>query len=445
MISVHRLFDFLVLGVFGETFLQIPHLLEQTYGFVMLRLEHCAARIALGGRGRELVGGGDHLPPTGYSIKGFYTGGQCWRVLLQYLQSPWMTALTSAGSYEFMNHTIITLAADGVYLASLAAMRDVMQIADHIISRQLMRLQSTAAMSLPTFERRLISVDGEPVTTACGLRLSMDGGLDDIGQATVVYLPAIYIGIDAAAWLRDREKPMAQLLPWLGRQWQGGASIGTVATSNLLLAEAGLLQKMRVSVPWAMEAFLHRRYPATTSDPHREIVKADNIYCAGNLSSSLSLAIELIGQYAPPTITELLNQYVRPMERALEATHTGSSTAIGDPLVVRAAAMIQKMFTQSIDYARLARDLAVSQRTLNRHFNRELGVTPQIYQQQLRVEAARHLLAQTQLPIARVAEYMGYANAAYFSRLFRQRLGISIQDYQAQSRLARARAAGGAD
>lgn len=343
-----------------------------------------------------------------------------------------------------MNYTFLTLALDNVYLASLSAMRDVMQIADHIISRQRVRLRPAAARTLPSFKNHLISIDGEPVTTACGLQLQMDGGLDDAPQAAVLYLPAIFCGANAEAWLRDNAKPLARLMPWLEQQWQGGAIVGAVATGNLLLAEAGLLQKMRVPVPWAMESFLHRRYPAITPEPHQEIAKARNIYCAGNLSSSLALAIDLVGSHAPATITGLLNQYIRPMELALESPSSIPDAEISDLLVVRAMAMIQQMFTQTIDYGKLARDLAVSQRTLIRHFNRELGVTPQIYQQQLRLDASKHLLAQTQLPIARVAEYMGYANPAYFSRLFRERLGISIQAYQEQCRVSRAEASRGA-
>lgn len=339
-----------------------------------------------------------------------------------------------------MNYKFLTLAMDGVYLTSLSAMRDVLQLACHIVSRQQSRLQPSVSRKLPSFENYLISIDGEPVTAACGLRLPVDGSIGDAPPAVAIYLPAIFMDVDAEAWLRENAKSVARLTPWLERQSQAGTLLGAVATSSLLLAEAGLLQKMRVPVPWLMEAFLHRRYPSIIPEPHQEIAHAGNIYCAGNLSSSLALAIELIGNHAPPSVTGLLNQYIRPMEVALETQSSMPAAGISDPLIVRAKTLIQKKFTQTIDYANLARDLAVSQRTLIRHFNRELGLSPQVYQQHLRLDASKHLLAQTQLPIARVAESIGYTTPAFFCRLFRQRLGISPQDYRAQCRSARAKA-----
>ena len=342
-----------------------------------------------------------------------------------------------------MNYKFLTLAMDGVYLSSLSAMRDVQQIAHNIISRQQPRLIRSVSDTLPSFESYLISIAGEPVTTACGMRLPVDGSLRDAPRATAVYLPAIFMDVDAEVWLRENAKSVAHVLPWLEHQSQEGAILGAVATSNLLLAEAGLLQKMRVPVPWLMEAFLHRRYPSIIPEPHQAITHADNIYCAGNISSSLALAIELVDSQAP-LITGLLNQYIRPMELALETPSSIPSTEISDPLVVRAMVLIQKKFTRTIDYAKLARDLAVSQRTLIRHFNHELGLTPQAYQQKLRLEASKRLLAETQLPIARVAESVGYATPAYFCRLFRQRQGISVQSYQEQCKVARAKASHGA-
>lgn len=338
-----------------------------------------------------------------------------------------------------MNHKFLTLAMDGVYATSLFAMRDVLQIANHIMADQ--KLPRSVRDPLPSLESYLISLDGEPVTTACGLRLPVDGSLQDVPQTATIYLPAIYMAADAEAWLRTHKKMIAPLLPWIKRRSQKGEIVGAVATSSLLLAEAGLLQKMRVPVPWMLEEFLHRRYPSIIPERHKEVVQARNIYCAGNISSSLALAIELFDSRAP-LMTGLVNQYIRPTELTLQTSSTFPTTEISDPLIVHAMALIQTKFTKTIDYAKLAHDLAVSQRTLIRHFNRELGQTPQSYQQQLRLEASKRLLAETQLPIARVAESMGYTTPAYFCRLFRQRLGISVQAYQEQSRVARAKADG---
>jgi transcriptional regulator GlxA family with amidase domain len=108
----------------------------------------------------------------------------------------------------------------------------------------------------------------------------------------------------------------------------------------------------------------------------------------------------------------------------------GCEAGVTDPLVTRAQLLIQQRFTSPIDYAALAQQLSVSQRTLIRHFNRHLQCTPQSYQQQLRMEAARRLLETTRLRIASVAERVGYANVAFFNRLFQAHVGISALSYR---------------
>ena len=45
---------------------------------------------------------------------------------------------------------------------------------------------------------------------------------------------------------------------------------------------------------------------------------------------------------------------------------------------------------------------------------------------------ARQLLVDTELPVSRIAELVGYADAAYFSRLFARRAGVSPSRHRSQ-------------
>lgn len=330
-----------------------------------------------------------------------------------------------------MTIRFITLACDNVYLASLAALRDVLQIADHITSRQ----RRGESLRLPVVESRLLSLNGKPVTTACGMRLPVDGSIDDDAPpATVVYLPGMFVGSNADVYMRDHARQVERVVQWLVEQYRGGATLAAVATSNLLLAEAGLLQRMRVPMPWVMESFLHRRYPGITPERHQAIVSADRIWCAANLSSSLTLAIELLRQYSTVSVGSLVAQYIQPAERLPDSAPLMTESGEDNLLLTRAMALIQRRCTKTIDYAKLAASLAVSQRTLIRHFKKHLGITPQAYQQQLRLDSAKRLLDTTAMPIAEVAGRVGYTNTAYFNRLFLQRVGISVKAYREQRR-----------
>jgi AraC-like DNA-binding protein len=77
---------------------------------------------------------------------------------------------------------------------------------------------------------------------------------------------------------------------------------------------------------------------------------------------------------------------------------------------------------------------AVSPAHLRRTFHRYVGVSPQAYLTDRRLERARELLAATDLLVAAVAERVGFDSASHFTRLFTARFGASPARYRQQSR-----------
>lgn len=63
-------------------------------------------------------------------------------------------------------------------------------------------------------------------------------------------------------------------------------------------------------------------------------------------------------------------------------------------------------------------------------FRRVTGTTPKQYILGLRLEYARDLLLETEMPIARVAERCGFSDAFYFSRCFKKHFSASPQQYR---------------
>jgi AraC-like DNA-binding protein len=60
-----------------------------------------------------------------------------------------------------------------------------------------------------------------------------------------------------------------------------------------------------------------------------------------------------------------------------------------------------------------------------RKFNKYVGLTPLEYLSKLRIEKAVHLLRTTEMTIENVAKSVGFANGNYFSKVFRQWVGIA--------------------
>jgi YesN/AraC family two-component response regulator len=65
-----------------------------------------------------------------------------------------------------------------------------------------------------------------------------------------------------------------------------------------------------------------------------------------------------------------------------------------------------------------------------RCMQKEFNCSPSEYLLHLRIEEAKHQLMQTDLPIALIAEEVGFNHAAYFTACFTKNEGISPRQYR---------------
>lgn len=65
-----------------------------------------------------------------------------------------------------------------------------------------------------------------------------------------------------------------------------------------------------------------------------------------------------------------------------------------------------------------------------RLFKQSTGMTPYQYLTQCRLERAQHLLANTDLTIAEIAERVGFATHSHFTKVFRQHFSVTPKVYR---------------
>ncbi|HAT10124.1 MAG TPA: hypothetical protein DCS97_05930, partial [Planctomycetes bacterium] len=92
-----------------------------------------------------------------------------------------------------------------------------------------------------------------------------------------------------------------------------------------------------------------------------------------------------------------------------------------------------------VSLAELARDQGLSPRHLARRFVAAWGMTPDTYHQRLRADYAIGLLERADLPLAEVAQRLGYATAFAFSKAFKRWSGLSPHGYRCRRRSPRRR------
>jgi transcriptional regulator GlxA family with amidase domain len=99
-----------------------------------------------------------------------------------------------------------------------------------------------------------------------------------------------------------------------------------------------------------------------------------------------------------------------------------------DPLIERYERWGRARLSQGFSLDDAARAVEASKRTLARHLQRVLGLSPLSYFQRLRVERAVHLLETGNASVDEVAAQVGYADGATLRTLLRRRLDVGVKE-----------------
>lgn len=100
-----------------------------------------------------------------------------------------------------------------------------------------------------------------------------------------------------------------------------------------------------------------------------------------------------------------------------------------------ATAIIESQYHKPISLEDLAQRVHLSPGHLSRSFSKQMGMSVVSFIHRLRAEEACRLLFATHQQVTEIAAAVGYDEVAYFSRCFKQQLGVSPKAYRDAGRL----------
>ena len=160
-------------------------------------------------------------------------------------------------------------------------------------------------------------------------------------------------------------------------------------------------------------------------------VDNDEVFC--DLSdpplSSVALNAETAGYRAAELLDGMMQGRIRKPRRVIvEALGvvTRRSTdvvAVKDADVATALQFIRREQGAGISVNRVAEEVAMSRRSLEKRFRDTIGRTILEEIQLVRLERAKRLLLETTYPISKVAQVTGFGSAGYFIQFFQSRVG----------------------
>ncbi len=281
------------------------------------------------------------------------------------------------------------------------------------------------------YDWKLLSVHGGPVCAAAGVQLGTDSGLADMPDVDLL----LVVAGSGAEWFKD-QATFARLRQ-LARQRR---ALGAVSLGSYLLARAGLLNDCRCTVHWEnLEAFREEfpRLKVTTEVFEND---RDRLTCSGG-TAALDMMLNYIGyQHGWELAIEVADVFMHERIRDSEDVQRmplRTRIGVSHPKLLEVVHLMEASTDEVLSRADLADVVGLSNRQLERLFQRYLGTTPGQYYLGCRLWRARQLLRQTALAVVDIAVACGFSTASHFTKSYRKRFGIT----PSQERLRGAHAA----
>jgi LacI family transcriptional regulator len=172
-------------------------------------------------------------------------------------------------------------------------------------------------------------------------------------------------------------------------------------------------------------------------------VDDDELFCelADPPLSSVALNAEHGGYRTAQVLDQLMKQKIHAPQRLIvEPTHvvTRRSTdvsAYSRREVSVALGYIHRNRAREFTVNDVAAATGLSRRNLEVKFRTAVGKTIHEAIQQIRLEHAKRMLRETDLPIAQVAEASGYNSTSYLTQVFGKEIGVTPAKYRSQVRI----------
>lgn len=259
-----------------------------------------------------------------------------------------------------------------------------------------------------------------------GVPVKLDATFQTASIYDFVIVPDMHITADL-----DPGRQWSAAAEWIRSQFAAGAIVGSACTGALVLAETGLLDDLEATTHWGVVPLFKKLYPKVRLRPEKVLALAgaeQRIVTAGGASSWVELALYLIACFCGR------QEAVRISKIFLLGDHSDGQLpfaaltrprAHADAVIKKCQLWIAEHYEFANPVERMAEYSGLKARTFKRRFRAATGYSPLEYTQTLRIEEAKYLLENGDMPTDQVGIEIGYEDPASFRRLFKRMTGVT--------------------
>ncbi|SLN65215.1 HTH-type transcriptional regulator CdhR [Roseovarius albus] len=218
------------------------------------------------------------------------------------------------------------------------------------------------------------------------------------------------------------------LLSAIRRYFRTGSYVGGIDTGAFVLAAAGILDGRRATAHYEHIDGFGEKYPQIEVCEDLFVNDGTIGTCCGGIAAS-DYALTLLREIVGDALANDCAKYIFHSRVRGQGAH--QTDARFEPLgntapskVRRAIEMMEQNLETPLSIPELCNFIGVSQRHLDRLFKGYVKTSPRLYYRDIRLDRARGLVTQTELPISEVALACGFPNHVYFSRAYKRRFGV---------------------
>jgi transcriptional regulator GlxA family with amidase domain len=235
------------------------------------------------------------------------------------------------------------------------------------------------------------------------------------------------------------EAATPKLLEFVAKGVTVSRRVAAPCTGAFILAEAGILNGRHATTHWAYARELQARFPQVKVDEDRIFIIDGPVWTSAGMTAGIDLALAMVEKDLGIEIARMVAKKMVVYHRRAGGQSQFSTLLELEPKSDRiqsALSYARRNLKTALSVEQLAEVANLSPRQFSRAFRAETGQSPAKAVENLRVEAARLLMEQGQLPIDVVARETGFADRERMRRAFLRAFGQPPQAIRRAGRVA---------
>ncbi|MEP7237444.1 MAG: helix-turn-helix domain-containing protein [Ferruginibacter sp.] len=284
-----------------------------------------------------------------------------------------------------------------------------------------------ASGKAPLFNVQLVAVNKEVKLENSLFTVHIDKQLKDVQQTDLVFIPAISGDIKTALEMNKA------LLPWIVKQYNGGAELASLCIGAFVLAATGLLDGKKCSTHWNAANEFREMFPQVELVDGSIITEEHGIYSSGGANSYWNLLLYLVEKYTDRDTAILASKYFAvDIDRESQSAFMLFQGQKGhdDEAILLAQEFIETNYADKITVDELADKFAIGRRSFERRFKKATNNTVVEYIQRVKIEAAKRSFESSRKNISEVMFDVGYTDTKAFRTVFKKITGLTPIEYR---------------